>query len=68
MESIKQIKVDLSNKREETRNLCGKTPRWGNITWKQGLLILHITLPITIARAHTCMEFKWDPYNSQAYG
>jgi hypothetical protein len=28
MERIKQIKLDLSNKREETRNLCGKTPRW----------------------------------------
>jgi hypothetical protein len=31
MENIKQIKVDISNKREEIRNLRGKTPRWGNI-------------------------------------
>jgi hypothetical protein len=35
---------------------------------EERLYILHITLTITIARAHTCMEFKSDPYNSQAYG
>jgi hypothetical protein len=31
MENIEQIKVDISNKREEIINLHGKTARWGNI-------------------------------------
>lgn len=42
-------------------------PQGGEHPWKQGLLILQQILPITIARAHTCMDFKWDPYNSQSY-
>jgi hypothetical protein len=58
MESIKQIKVDLSNKREETTYLCGKTSRWENIHGKRPL-ILDITLQITST---------WDPYNSHAHG
>lgn len=65
MESIKQRKVDLRNKKEETRDLRGKTPG-GETSMKARPCILQIILPNTTTRACSSTEFIWDPYNSQA--
>jgi hypothetical protein len=40
-------------------------PQGEEASTKEKPCILLITLPSTTARAHSSMEFIWDPYNSQ---